>query len=291
MPLYLVVMALAPAIFLLFYVWLRDRYEREPLSLVIWTFGAGILSALLALLIGLGLATILPDGTGFWGTVVDSFFKVAAVEEACKLLAVYLVAYRNPNFNEPMDGIVYAGAASLGFAALENVLYVLKYGWVTALMRAVLAVPAHFLFGVTMGYYLSRYRFGRRQRVVSAALIYLMPVLLHALFDVLALNMAGGVDTTRDLAFGALMYALMGLLWVRGSSEIDQAESRSPFRWRARWRLHHYHAQQHMIQVVGHCPNCHAGVPAEASYCYRCGAIDPLGIAQDRAMAMEKGLD
>jgi RsiW-degrading membrane proteinase PrsW (M82 family) len=278
-PLYLVVLALAPALFLLFFIWLRDRYEREPLSLVLWTCAAGVLSALVALIIELALHEVLV--TPFWQeSALGRSLQAAVVEEVCKFLAVYLVVYKNPNLNEPMDGIVYAGAAALGFAALENLLYVSKFGAMTALYRAVLAVPAHFLFGVAMGYYLGRHRFGsRRNPLLTGPLMVLAPIALHLLFDVLAMNM-GNTDGPGDLIVGALMYGLMAYLWFRGSYKINWATSRSPFRWRTRRRKF---AQQAVLPIAGHCRQCGAGAPDGANYCYRCGAAEPLFVAPAEA--------
>ena len=101
---------------------------------------------------------------------------------------------RNPYFDEHFDGIVYAVCVGLGFAAIENVAYVLQSGegWLTvAAMRALLAVPGHYAFAIIMGYCYSIYHFVERTPK-NAAKMFIMPVMAHGVYDALA--MSGSVD-------------------------------------------------------------------------------------------------
>jgi RsiW-degrading membrane proteinase PrsW (M82 family) len=116
---------------------------------------------------------------------------VAALpEESFKLLALWFVLRKNPYFDEHFDGIVYAVCVGLGFAALENVLYVVgaEDNWFSvAVSRALLAVPGHYAFAVLMGYYYSVYHFVDHSSR-TAVCILLVPVVAHGVYDALALS-------------------------------------------------------------------------------------------------------
>jgi ribosomal protein S18 acetylase RimI-like enzyme len=114
-----------------------------------------------------------------------SFCLVALTEELCKFLAVRSFAYRKKSFDEPLDGIVYCVVASMGFATVENIVYVETHGWFTGVMRMFLSVPAHATFGVIMGYHLGRAKFhpGKKTRMIFMGLFW--AVFFHGLFDAL----------------------------------------------------------------------------------------------------------
>lgn len=175
--------SLAPVVILLFYVYFRDKYEKEPLGLLLKALVLGMVSVLPILGVERFLVWIMP-ALGQVGEAAYNAFVVAGfTEELFKFLALYLLIWRSPSFNEQFDGIVYAVFVSLGFAAVENVLYVMEGGYQTALVRAVTAVPAHAIFGVTMGYFTGiarRYVELRRAYLVRAVLV---PVLLHGIYD------------------------------------------------------------------------------------------------------------
>jgi len=128
--------------------------------------------------------------TGLIGTTSEAFFMAALPEEAFKLLALWLVVRRNPYFDEHFDGIVYAVSVGLGFAAIENVLYVFgnEGQWLSvAIMRAFLAVPGHYAFAILMGYFYSVYHFVNPSPKVAACIL-LVPVLAHGIYDALAMS-------------------------------------------------------------------------------------------------------
>ena len=128
------------------------------------------------------------------GTTAQAFLVAALPEELVKLFALWIVLYKNPYFDEHFDGIVYAVCVGLGFAAIENVAYVLQSGegWLTvAAMRALLAVPGHYAFAIIMGYCYSIYHFVERTPK-NAAKMFIMPVMAHGVYDALA--MSGSVD-------------------------------------------------------------------------------------------------
>jgi RsiW-degrading membrane proteinase PrsW (M82 family) len=92
-------------------------------------------------------------------TIIKAFLIVGFTEEWCKYVMVKKYAFHKPEFDEPFDGIVYAVMVSMGFATLENIIYVMQHGLATAIMRMFLSVPAHASFAVLMGYYLGMAKF------------------------------------------------------------------------------------------------------------------------------------
>jgi protease PrsW len=124
--------ALAPGCAIILYIYFKDFHEREPLSLLVISFLYGALSTVVTLLISLPVNMfILTKPDDVIHQFINAFFKVALVEESSKFLFVRFVLYRNHNFNEPFDGIVYAVMVSMGFATIENIIYVYQYGYVT----------------------------------------------------------------------------------------------------------------------------------------------------------------
>ena len=183
----LLALALAPGIAIMWFIYSKDRYEREPLRALIKSFILGMLCIVPAVLIELGgtwLQDRLMPGHGWWYLLVKAFLVVAFTEEACKFLMVKWYAWPRHFFNEPFDGIVYGVMVAMGFATLENIGYVMQYGWQTGLLRMFLSVPAHATFGVLMGYYLGLAKFTHdshsRQLMVRGLLL---SVLFHGLFD------------------------------------------------------------------------------------------------------------
>ena len=167
----LTIAALVPAVALCVYVYIKDRVEKEPLGVLILLLFGGVIICLPAailetiadeLLFSL-FRTIANAFNNYAYSMyysyifVSNFVGVALIEEGLKWLVLVLVAKNTRHFNSLFDGIIYAVFVSLGFAAFENVLYVLDYGWENALLRGVLSVPAHAFFGVIMGYYYSYY--------------------------------------------------------------------------------------------------------------------------------------
>lgn len=185
----LTLLALLPAGLLLYLILWMDRNEREPMGLVLQTVLLGALGFLPAAWVEtLGEAIPLPA----WGTIAlalwKSFVIIAPIEEICKMAPVFILVWRHPGFNEENDGIVYAGASALGFAAVENLFYVLSRGWGLGLVRAVTSLPLHSFTGVVMGYYLGRARFAGRG---SGRLIFwgfFWAYLSHAAYDTLVLS-------------------------------------------------------------------------------------------------------
>lgn len=207
--------ALLPIIVLWVYIIMKDP-QPEPLSWLLKALGMGVLIVVPVLFIESGIERLLFGADGkpsdLIGTTMQAFFVAALPEEVFKFLALRRVLRKNPYFDEHVDGIVYAVCVGLGFAAIENVFYVLgEEDWLTvAIGRALLAVPGHYAFAVLMGYYYSLYHFVDHSPKVAACILF-VPVLAHGIYDSIALSgtvntYVGGVGTIFLIYFCVKMH-------------------------------------------------------------------------------------
>ena len=190
----LFVLAIIPVVVILTYIYLKDR-NKEPWSLLIKLFVLGVASCFLVLFVSELLFKIFPfmdKDTAymtFFETMAYSFIGVALVEEFCKWLMTFVGAYNHKAYDEVYDGIVYSVYVSLGFACLENILYVfMNNSVVVGISRAILAVPGHACDAVFMGYYLSLAKIYASQGKKSLekknlVLSVLVPTILHGIYD------------------------------------------------------------------------------------------------------------
>lgn len=178
---FLALLAILPVALLFYYIWRKD-HNPEPLKTMAVTFLWGCATVISALAIQFTVSC--PDVIG------EYFLVVAPSEELGKLAVIWFYIWKHKDFNDSFDAIVYSVMASLGFAAVENVLYVLENGWAVGLMRAVSSVPGHAVFAVFMGYFFGRakthFYYGRRRDMaVSLILSYLSAVVVHGTYDCL----------------------------------------------------------------------------------------------------------
>ncbi len=225
------VVSVAPALAFLVLILALDRREPEPASLILRTIGLGAVSAVPAAIVEAVLARLpLFSLPGFAGAAVTAFIQVAPVEEGCKLAAVLLLAWRKPAFNEENDGIVYAGAAAIGFAVLENVLYVARLGLGTGVLRAFTAIPLHVLTAVIMGLSVGRARFAgslaaRRHLVLRG---FALAWLFHGLYDALAMSGSALALLLLPLLAGLAAFGVIALRTGRRLSLARWGDSRTP---------------------------------------------------------------
>jgi RsiW-degrading membrane proteinase PrsW (M82 family) len=175
--------SLAPVVIIAFYIYFRDKYEKEPVGLLVKALVLGMLTVIPIIGVEKLLVWLMPPLGNLGDAAYHAFVVAGTTEELFKFLALYLLIWKSPSFNEQFDGIVYAVFVSLGFAAVENVMYVMEEGYQTAVVRAITAVPAHAVFGVTMGYYLG---IAHRYRELRAAFLrraIMIPILLHGVYD------------------------------------------------------------------------------------------------------------
>jgi RsiW-degrading membrane proteinase PrsW (M82 family)/ribosomal protein S18 acetylase RimI-like enzyme len=183
-----IALAIAPGLAICIYIFSRDIYNREPKLNLVVSFMLGIACIVPAYFIETGFDRQFDNSAS--DIAVKSFFLIALTEELCKFSALRLYAYRQKSFDEPFDGIVYSVMVSMGFATLENLLYVLNsvrtgQGYQVALLRMFLAVPAHATFGVLMGYHTGRAKFEKGREVQLMLLGIFWAVLFHGAYDTL----------------------------------------------------------------------------------------------------------
>ena len=177
-------LALAPGCAIILYIYLKDKHEKEPLSLLLTSFFYGCISTVVTLSISYPVnLLILTKEDDVIQQFFNAFFKVALIEEFSKFIFVRFILFNNKNFNEPFDGIVYAVIVSMGFATVENILYVFQFGFATGIMRLFTAVPAHAAFGILMGYFLGKAKFTHRKNLYLSLIALLIPTLFHGSYD------------------------------------------------------------------------------------------------------------
>ncbi|MFS0863532.1 glutamic-type intramembrane protease PrsW [Fredinandcohnia sp. 179-A 10B2 NHS] len=177
---------LAPGLALLSYFYLRDRYDAEPISMVfrIFVFGAILVFPIMFLQYILEVEQVFTNG------FTQAFLGVSILEEFFKWFVLYYTVFQHIEFDEPYDGIVYGAAVSLGFATLENILYLLVNGVQFAIGRALLPVSSHALFGVVMGYYLGKAKFSPRyEKRKWVFFSFLFPFSLHGIYDYILITL------------------------------------------------------------------------------------------------------
>jgi RsiW-degrading membrane proteinase PrsW (M82 family) len=255
----LLIAAVAPVVFMMHFVYVRDRYEREPLGRILLVFFVSFLTVIPA---GITEAILLSgEMGGLIGVAIAAFCVIALSEEFFKYLAVKWLAVRHPSFNEVYDGILYAVAASLGFAVVENILYVFMSaadgtgaGITVAVLRAVLSVPGHALWGVMMGYYIGRAKFepdrSKKRPLVLKGL--LLAIFWHGLYDFFAFGVEQ-VSGGWTVVFGLGVLAVIVVNWIIGVRLIRSAQELSVFK-----RPHP------LVNPV-------AAIRPDIKYCHQCG--------------------
>ncbi|HEX6224047.1 MAG TPA: PrsW family glutamic-type intramembrane protease [Chryseolinea sp.] len=211
-------LALAPGAAVMIYIYLRDKHEREPLGLLALSFLYGGLSTIITLFISWPVnAWILTKEDDVAHQFINAFFKVALVEEFSKFFFVRFVLFNNKNFNEPFDGIVYAVMVGMGFATLENVLYVYQYGLTTGILRMFTAVPAHATFAILMGFFLGKAKFTHRKVFLYSAMSLITAAIFHGSYDYfLFISFVPGIWT------GAIVSLVIGFVLSRKAIRLHQ---------------------------------------------------------------------
>ena len=232
--------AVLPVVVLLFFIYKKDKYQPEPLGKLVLTFFVGCLSVIPAVLLEAAIMLFAPNAevAPVLSGLYNGYLVAGFSEELCKLLLLLWVIWRSPQFDEFFDGIVYAAYLSLGFACVENIGYVLSGDdqLMTALFRGILAVPAHFLFAVTMGYYVSLAKFDPEHRGKHLWKAVLIPMLLHGTYDALlmvseSLGSAYGEENSTVIIVCAVLFVVFLVfdikMWRWGLKRIKRMQERS----------------------------------------------------------------
>lgn len=245
----IVLVSFTPGLFWLWFFLRQDKIRPEPLRLIAYTFLLGCASTIPAGLgnFFFGADSLLEGSPNLVSVVTAMTLVVGPVEELCKFGAVRLGPYRSLYFDEPVDGLVYASAASLGFASLENLFYVVQYGPAVMLVRAPLSTVGHLVFGSIWGYALGQHYIsgGRKRSLLFGSLAVAAGA--HALFNVLVFS----------FPLGAVALVILGGIW--SFRAIRKGDRESPFRFRRNYpRVR--------------CVNCGESMSTFNSFCTRCGA-------------------
>lgn len=219
----LILSAIAPVIIIIIYIYLKDKYEKEPKRLLLKTFLLGaIISIIITTILYVFFDFFLPLKAEFsiLQQFIKAFFVVALTEEFSKYVTVRYYAQPKKAFNEPFDGIIYAVMVSLGFAATENIMYVMQGGYKVAILRAFTAVPAHATFGILMGYFMGKDKFNG-SRITDNLIGLSLAILFHGAYDFFLF-----IDFIPGIWIGAIISLIVAIVLSLKAIKIHQKNSK-----------------------------------------------------------------
>lgn len=175
----LIISGITPPLLVVFFIYRNDLYETEPHNLLVKTFFLGLLITIPMILFEIGTQTLIKN------LFLFSLFGVALVEEGIKYLV--LIFYNSPkkDFNEPYDGIIYSVVLTMGFALVENLMYIIgsDSGHDVSTLRMLTAIPMHATCGIVMGYFLGKAKMEEKRKKLNLIISLLAPVLIHGLYN------------------------------------------------------------------------------------------------------------
>ena len=188
----LLIISILPVILLGLYIYKKDT-EKEPKSLIAILFASGFLSALLVIVTNVLIVTFFPEyyvsrnytRYSFVELLILVFLEMGLLEEISKWIMIKLLGFKNKEFDQLYDIIVYSVFVSLGFAAFENIFYVMQGGLEIGIYRAIFSVPGHAAFGVMMGYLLGYAKTSKTKNMKYAFIVLsiFVPALLHTVYN------------------------------------------------------------------------------------------------------------
>lgn len=221
MDLKLLLIAISPAISIAIGTYLSDKYDKEPISLLVRTFLLGAFMVIPTLAVEQILIRF-NIFSGILSALYVAFIVAGFTEEYFKRFVVLKYIYISKHFNEKLDGIVYSVFSALGFSMVENIMYIVfrfNNNACVGLYRGILSVPAHAIFGVTMGYYISLAKFCNKDGNETKEQKYLkkslyMPIILHGIFDFILMS---NMPMYNLIFIPYLLY-----LWKSNQKKIEQ---------------------------------------------------------------------
>ncbi|WP_179338950.1 PrsW family intramembrane metalloprotease [Winogradskyella ludwigii] len=218
----LLLLAIAPVLAILIYIYVQDKHEKEPRRLLLLSFLFGaIISIIIVFVLYFFTGRLIPvtDQFSVGQQFIQAFVVVALAEEFSKYVIVKYYAQPKKAFNEPYDGIIYAVMVSMGFACTENIMYVLDGGYQTGILRAFTAVPAHATFGVLMGFYMGKAKFSKN-RLRLNLMGLLLATIFHGAYDFfLFINFIPGIS------IGAFISLIIGIVLSKKAIKAHQDNS------------------------------------------------------------------
>ncbi len=272
----ILVLGLAPGLFLLYITYRWDRYHPEPKGMVIRTFLLGMAVIIPVAIIEtlLFIPIIIPNLDKYLADPINalnqlstgqmaytSFIIAGFTEELFKFLVVRITVYKSPYFDDATDGLVYASAAALGFATLENLAYMAQYGWQVILTRGPISTGAHLLFSILWGYPLALRKLGRKNAAVWLWLGLIGAMVAHGLFDFVLFQASWYQWLAVPLFIGMIIVLN---IFLRHSRKISNYKDK-------------------VTELQKICRQCGAKVPYYAEFCSNCGTKFPTDTTSQTA--------
>jgi len=250
----------------------KERHQPKSFTNLLRVFCWGCACTIPAALIGqvTGAGLIQPTTAMAAGA---SFLMVAPVEEFAKLLAVWISVYRSQDFREPIDGIIYSATAALGFACIENVIYLALMGPEVLVRRAAYATPAHVMFSCMWGYSMGLARFKRDGELATILQGFAVSTVLHGAYDFV-------VAVRPGAAALSLVPLMIFMAWLM-NRRIREFRSSFPFPPLGEGSLIICpNCGAYSEEIAGRCSRCDFAIPLTATdtprFCSRCRArLDP----------------
>ncbi|MFW5999308.1 MAG: PrsW family intramembrane metalloprotease [Halanaerobiaceae bacterium] len=211
--------SILPGILWVWYFYKKDIYDPEPKQLIVRDFIMGMVIVLPVSLLEEPFGGLLTPGTPLPVLFFATIFIVGIIEEGAKSLIVYRFHYRHPEFDEPIDGMIYGITVGLGFAAAENLFYTMIYGYQVGLTRAVLTSLAHASFTGIFGYFLSRARREKNKYLIPAG--YFLVSVIHGIYNFLIIGNIVSFYITMGIILALQLYL---------ASLLQQMSEISPFK-------------------------------------------------------------
>jgi RsiW-degrading membrane proteinase PrsW (M82 family) len=240
-----------------------DKFEKEPERLIYLTFFAGALATVPSVLLEIPFQIRTPDHPPLLRELFFFFLWVAIIEETFKFLAVRLTVYRSSQFNEVMDGMIYMVSAAMGFAATENVGYMMGFGFSVGLSRAILSYLAHLSFSAILGYYMAKTKIEKNGNWLWTG--FVLAISFHWFYNFFIV--AGTFQSSGGFFLLGIIVWIFGLVLMFILAR--KAQAVSPFR------------TVHILpkRLTRSCQACEKTVSAKASICHHCG--EPLTLEEE----------
>lgn len=218
----MIIAAILPPLLLAYGIYYFDKFQRENLKDLVLPFLGGMLIVPAAYFLEKMISSQFEfDLNQVWDTLVLSFLGVSFVEEGLKAIIFFSLVFYWKFFDELFDGFVYAVMIGMGFALVENILYVWEFGMGTALIRAFTAVPAHAVMGMISGYFFARAKFEKSHRLKWITIGLLLAFLVHGTYDFLILQM---ISEPLMAGSAILTYGLAIVCWIQMKKVLKTTE-------------------------------------------------------------------
>ena len=264
--------AILPVAVLCYYIYKKDvNHEPKKVLRILFLYGCLICVPVFLLEVFFQNFYSLEDTTGFLELFINVFVSIALIEEGFKWVVVRKFGYNIEEFDEIYDIIVYSAFASLGFACVENVLYVFSNGLANALFRAFTSVPGHTCFGVVMGYYFSKAKVNEikgKRAEAKENMFYsiLIPSILHTLYDAILLYSVA----IESFFYLLLFFAFLAIMFFMSFRIVNKVSSEQKKLYTSMEDNHDFDILHSSIGQIHYCPRCGNSVDG-CNYCSSCG--------------------